>query len=124
LRRSYVNEKPYINNCIPCGSEHVCRCSPQASQACSGAQIFNRLCTDGTKNACSFLYSAASRAAKALGYNKIITYILASESGISLKAAGWKCAGLAGGLFWTGKRKPKAEQYPAEMKLRYEKFLS
>lgn len=36
----------------------------------------NRLCTDGTKNACSFLYGAAARAAKAMGYRKIITYIL------------------------------------------------
>ena len=27
----------------------------------------NRLCTDGTKNACSFLYGAAARAAKVLG---------------------------------------------------------
>ena len=82
-----------------------------------------RLCTNGTKNACSFLYSAASRAAKALGYSKIITYILASESGTSLKAAGWKYTGIAGGLYWTGKRKPKTPLYPAEMKQRYENKL-
>lgn len=48
-----------------------------------------RLVTDGTKNACSFLYSAAARAAKELGYEKIQTFILASESGTSLVAAGW-----------------------------------
>lgn len=48
-----------------------------------------RLCTDGTYNACSFLYSAAARVAKELGYSKIITYILQSESGDSLKASGW-----------------------------------
>ena len=63
----------------------------------------NRLCTDGTKNACSFLYGAAWRAARAIGYTKIIAYILASESGVSLKAAGWSCAGPAGGLCWTAK---------------------
>jgi hypothetical protein len=79
-----------------------------------------RLCTDGTKNACSFLYGAAWRAAKALGYTKIITYTLESENGVSLRASGWKCAGLAGGLRWTGKRKPETDQYPAQMKLRYE----
>ena len=39
----------------------------------------NRLCTDGTRNACSFLYGAAARAAKAMGYQKIITYILDTE---------------------------------------------
>jgi len=83
----------------------------------------NRLCTDGTKNACSFLYGAAWRAARAIGYTKIITYILASESGVSLKAAGWSCAGPAGGLCWTGKRRPKSPLYPAEMKLRYEKTV-
>jgi hypothetical protein len=79
-----------------------------------------RLCTDGTKNACSFLYGAAWRAAKALGYTKIITYTLESESGASLKASGWKCAGIAGGPRWTGKRKPEIDLYPAQMKLRYE----
>jgi len=80
-----------------------------------------RLCTDGTKNACSFLYGAAWRAAKALGYKKIITYTLATETGASLKAAGWICEGMAGGLRWTGKRKPPSDQYPAQMKLRYSK---
>ena len=49
----------------------------------------NRLCTDGTPNACSFLYGAAWRAARALGYRKIVTYILDTESGASLRAAGW-----------------------------------
>ena len=47
----------------------------------------NRLCTDGTRNACSFLYGAAARAAKAMGYRKIITYILDTEDGASLRAA-------------------------------------
>ena len=61
----------------------------------------NRLCTDGTHNACSMLYAAAWRAARAMGYHKLITYILDSESGTSLKAAGWKCVGQAGGLRWS-----------------------
>lgn len=49
-----------------------------------------RLCTDGTKNACSFLYSAAARAAKALGYGVIQTFILDTEPGTSLLATGWE----------------------------------
>lgn len=81
----------------------------------------NRLCTDGTKNACSMLYAAAWRAARAIGYRKIITYILDTENGGSLRAAGWKCAGLAGGLRWTGKRRLAADVYPAQMKYRYER---
>ena len=59
-----------------------------------------RLVTDGTPNACSFLYSAAARAAKALGYGKIQTYILDSEPGTSLKAAGWKYELTTGGGDW------------------------
>lgn len=50
-----------------------------------------RLCSDGTKNVCSFLYSRAARVAKEMGYARIITYILETESGASLKASGWRC---------------------------------
>ena len=82
-----------------------------------------RLCTDGTRNVCSFLYGAAARAAAAMGYDRIITYTLDSENGASLRASGWTCQGKAGGLRWTGKRQPKDDQYPAQMKLRYEKKL-
>ena len=49
-----------------------------------------RLCTDGTKNACSMLYAAAARACRAMGYDKIQTYILETETGDSLRAAGWE----------------------------------
>lgn len=80
----------------------------------------NRLCTDGTRNACSFLYSAAWRAARNLGYKKLITYILVSETGSSLKAAGWKCVGECGGKRWNGRSAPKVDLYPAQMKLRFE----
>ena len=83
----------------------------------------NRLCTTGEKDACRFLYGAAARAAKALGYQKLITYTLDTEPGTSLRAAGWTCAGLAGGKRWSGKRRPAADLYPAQMKLRYEKEL-
>lgn len=80
----------------------------------------NRLCTDGTRNACSMLYAAAWRAARAMGYRKLITYILDTEPGTSLRAAGWKCVGQAGGLRWTGKRRPEVDLCPAQMKLRWE----
>ena len=48
-----------------------------------------RLATDGTPNACSILYAAAARAAKAMGFLKIQTYIMLTEPGTSLKASGW-----------------------------------
>jgi len=61
-----------------------------------------RCCSDGTHNVCSFLYSRAARIAKEMGYQKIITYILKSETGTSLKASGWKCeADNVGGGSWT-----------------------
>lgn len=49
-----------------------------------------RSCTDGTRNANSLLYAAAWRAAKALGYRRLISYTQAGETGASLRAAGWR----------------------------------
>ena len=82
----------------------------------------NRLCTDGTRNACSMLYGAAFRAAVAMGYTKVITYILESENGASPKAAGFTCEGKAGGKIWTGGR-CRDNGVPQEMKLRWSKTL-
>lgn len=81
----------------------------------------NRLCTDGTRNACSMLYGAAYRAAVAMGYTKVITYILASENGASLKAAGFVCEDkAAGGEIWTGER-CRDNGVPRELKQRWSK---
>lgn len=82
----------------------------------------NRLCTDGTRNACSILYGACCRVAKAMGYKKIITYILQSENGASLKASNFSCDGEAGGVHWTGERN-RGQDIPAEMKTRWSKEL-
>jgi hypothetical protein len=49
-----------------------------------------RVCTDGTRNACSMLYGTARRAARAMGRRPVITYTLATESGASLRAAGFR----------------------------------
>lgn len=49
-----------------------------------------RLVTDGTKNTCSLLYAAAARSCREMGFEMIQTYILESEDGTSLKAAGWE----------------------------------
>ena len=58
-----------------------------------------RVCTDGTHNACSILYGACSRCAKEMGYKRVVTYTLVSEPGSSLKAAGFKnCGGAGGGI--------------------------
>jgi hypothetical protein len=82
-----------------------------------------RLCTDGTKNACSFLYGAAARAAFALGYKRIGTYILASEKGSSLKAAGWRLIGETDGKPRWSKRqgRPQVDVQPEQSKLLFQK---
>ena len=49
-----------------------------------------RVCTDGTRNACSMLYGACRKAAKAMGYERIFTYTLPEEGGASLRAAGFR----------------------------------
>lgn len=56
----------------------------------------NRVCTDGTRNACSALLGAVRRAARALGYRRVITYTLPSEGSASLRAAGYRFDGEAG----------------------------
>lgn len=67
-----------------------------------------RLCSNGSKDVCSFLYSRAARIAKELGYEKIITYILESEPGTSLLASGWHCEEKqAGGGSWSKPSRPR-----------------
>lgn len=80
-----------------------------------------RVCTDGTKNACSMIYGALRRAGVALGYpaEKIITYTLASEPGWSLRAAGWHDDGLAGGGEWGRASRPRDVVAPTETKRRW-----
>jgi tRNA A37 N6-isopentenylltransferase MiaA len=79
-----------------------------------------RLATDGAYNACSMLYAASWKAARALGYKRLITYILKSEPGTSLKAAGWKLIGEAGGGSWSVPSRPRVDKHPTQVKLRWE----
>ena len=82
-----------------------------------------RLCTDGTKDACSFLYSRAARVAKELGYKRIVTYILESEPGTSLLASGWKQTGVTAGGSWDTPSRPRTDKAPTVPKKRFEKRL-
>jgi len=82
-----------------------------------------RCCTDGTKNACSFLYSRTARIAKEMGYSKIITYILDSETGISLKASGWHKEIDIKGHKWDCPSRPRSTTAPTCDKQRWSKVL-
>jgi hypothetical protein len=80
-----------------------------------------RLCTDGTRNACSFLYGAAARAAFALGFLRIGTYTLPDEGGASLRGAGWRLIGERGGGEWSVPSRPrKSAKFPTGTKLLWE----
>lgn len=49
-----------------------------------------RLASDGGANVCSFLYAKCAQLARAMGFQRLITYTLETESGSSLRAAGWR----------------------------------
>jgi hypothetical protein len=94
---------------------------PVARMAADGwtAEV-TRCCTDGAPNACSMLYGACWRAARALGYRRLITYTLPSEGGASLRAAGWRLVGEVRGGSWSRRDRPRADAHPTEAKLRWE----
>lgn len=72
----------------------------------------NRCCTDGTRNACSFLYAVAWKATKALGFDRLITYTLPQEGGASLRGAGWTLLGERGrdgARQWNCATRPRVE---------------
>lgn len=80
-----------------------------------------RLCVlEGYTNACSMLYSACWRAARAMGYKRLITYILKSENGSSLKASGFRLVGKAGGGSWDREGRPRVDTHPIEQKKLFE----
>ena len=93
-----------------------------------------RCCTNGRQNTASFLYSRVARIAREMGYKKVITYILQSELGTSLKASGWELEdGECGGGTWSTPSRPRElsqmtifgteQKYPTERKQRWVKHL-
>lgn len=84
-----------------------------------------RLVSDGSPDVCSFLYSAAARVAKEMGFWKIQTYILATEPGDSLKASGWQFEIETSGGNWNHSwRKGRREDQPMCIKNRWGKVLN
>lgn len=81
-----------------------------------------RLCTDGTRNACSFLYGAALKASFALGYSKVGTYTRRDEGGVSLRAAGWTLIGERRSGSWSQPSRPRTDHHPTGPKLLWEQY--
>lgn len=84
------------------------------------AEVTRVVVPEGYKNACSMLYGASARAAKAMGYKRLLTYTLESEPGTSLKAAGWKQTLTTQGGSWSRSARPRFDEHPLEPKRRWE----
>ena len=131
--RSYVTENHRHHN-APTGGifaigaaveEAICGVvivgRPVARKAADGWTVeVTRLCTDGQKNAPSFLYRAAWRASRAMGYQRLITYTLPEEGGASLRATGFKLIGQAGGGSWNRKDRPRVDTHQLQAKFKWE----
>lgn len=78
-----------------------------------------RVCTDGTPNACSFLYRVCVRVAMAMGYRRVLTYTLERESGASLRGAGFEATHRTRAESWGRPSRARSSQ-PLERKTRWE----
>lgn len=103
----------------PCGVVIVGRPSARMSDDGYTAEV-TRCCTDGSRNTCSMLYRAAWRAARAMGYRRLVTYTLPEEGGASLRGAGFRLIGEAGGGSWSREGRPRVDLHPTQRKLRWE----
>lgn len=82
-----------------------------------------RTCTNDKagKGAVSMLYAACWRAWRAMGGTRLITYTLKTESGASLRGAGWKIVGECGGQEWSRpSRRREWQPVMGQQKLRWE----
>lgn len=128
VRKHHRHHKPVVGHVFSIGAAlngHIVGVSivgrPVARLRDDGVTAeVTRLCTDGTKNACSFLYGASARAAFALGFKRIGTYILADEPGKSLTAAGWRLVGQTAGGSWSRDSRPRIDKHPLQGKLLFE----
>lgn len=127
------HHKPVVGHRFSLGVEHegmlrgaavVGRPVARATEQYHVAEV-TRLVTDGTKNACSALYSACARVAKEMGFHRIQTYILETETGVSLKASGWHLAAITAGGNWNHSwRKGRREDQPMCPKQKWQKLLN
>lgn len=79
-----------------------------------------RVATDGTKNACSFLYARAKRLLQAMGYQRCLTKTLPEEGGASLRAVKAKYLGRSRGGSWDRVNRRRRSRAPKQPKLRWE----
>jgi len=86
--------------------------------------VISRVATNGAENACSMIYGALARAAKALGYAEVWTYTLPDEPGTSLRAAGFIDEGLTRGGEWSRPSRARLAAVRPEPKRRWKRKLA
>tara|TARA_R100001443_G_scaffold88308_1_gene94815 strand:+ start:50 stop:547 length:498 start_codon:yes stop_codon:yes gene_type:complete len=115
VEKHHRHHKPVVGHKFSIGAEQdgqlvgVCIVGRPVARSVDNKKVVEvtRLCTNGAKNVCSFLYSAAARISKEMGYKQIQTYILENEFGTSLKASGWELLHITKGRRWKYYKKIK-----------------
>lgn len=80
-----------------------------------------RVCVlEGVRNGCSMLYGRCRRISQLMGYARTVTYTMPSESGASLRAAGYERRGETEGGGWSRPSRPRSDRHPLERKTRWE----
>ncbi len=128
VRREHRHHRPAVGGLFAIGAAQdgeIVGCvvvgRPVARMSADGWTVeVTRLATDGSRNACSMLYRAAWRAARAMGYRRLVTYTLPEEGGASLRAAGFALIGERGGGSWSRENRPRVDLHPTQTKLRWE----
>ncbi len=89
----------------------ACAARPNARELQDGVtcEISRVAVLEGERNACSFAYGALRKAARALGYQKVVTYTLAEEPGSSLRAAGFVNVSAVKGREWSCPSRPREQ---------------
>lgn len=131
VARLHRHHKPTIGHrfslsCVDTEIRGVAIVGRPVARGCDYREVLEvtRLCTDGTKNACSILYAAAARCAKELGYSKIQSYILEDEDGTSLLAAGWQYEYTTAGGTWKHSAGPRRTDQPTCKKKLFSKVFN
>jgi hypothetical protein len=88
------------------------------------AEVVRLVVREGVPGCASFLLARCRRAAAVLGYARLVTYTLPEEGGASLRGAGWRLLGEAGGGSWSRADRARADRHPLQRKLRWEVSLA
>lgn len=131
VEQLHRHHKPVTGHRFSVGAEHrgalvgVAICGRPVARKTDQKNVLEvlRLCTNGEKNACSFLYAVCVRVAKELAFKRIQTFTLESEGGTSLEAAGWARGHVSKGKDGWQSREGRRDDQPTTPKIHWYKDL-